>query len=223
MSSENMEDEIVSDYSIKGKSPNYQGLLNAYSQDKQDMKSESKVTPKLRKMLDGRTEEERDKDNRKMEKRAKAIENKEWREDVKEKAKEIGKETAKKVGEKISSVPDKLRTAADITKKQTNKILGPISDYFQDIGENIQSKFGNLFNFDLGPFTEFVHSAIIIIHFPIIANLLLSHAKKSTDVSLTLYKYNSENKFLLICIYMWAGLIFLVVLYLTIMKFVSKT
>ena len=223
MSSENMEDEIVSDYSIKGKSPNYQGLLNAYSQDKQDMKYESKVTPKLRKILDGRTEEERDKDNRKMEKRAKAIERKELREDVKEKAKEIGKETAKKVGEKISSVPDKLKTAADITKKQTNKILGPISDYFQDIGENIQSKFGNLFNFDLGPFTEFVHSIIIIFHFPIIANLLLSHAKKSTDVSLTLYKYDSENKFLLICIYMWAGLIFLVVLYLTIMKFVSKT
>ena len=120
-------------------------------------------------------------------------------------------------------MPDKLKTAADITKKQTNKILGPISDYFQDIGENIQSKFGNLFNFDLGPFTEFVHSIIIIFHFPIIANLLLSHAKKSTDISLTLYKYDSENKFLLICIYMWAGLIFLVVLYLTIMKFVSKT
>ena len=223
MSSENVEDEIVQDYSIKGNFPNYQGYLNAYSQKKQDMKAESKVKPKLRKMLDGRTQEERDKDNRKMEKRAKAIENKEWREDVKEKAKEIGKETAKNVGEKISSVPDKLKTAADITKKQTNKILGPISDYFQDIGENIQSKFGNLFNFDLGPFTEFVHSVIIIIHFPIIANLLLSNAKKSTDVSLTLYKYNSENKFLLMCVYMWAGLIYLVVLYLTIMKFVSKT
>lgn len=222
MSSENMEDEIVPDYSIKGKSPNYQGLLNDYSQRKQDMKAESKVKPKLHKMLDERTQEQRDRHNRKMENQTKAIQNKEWREDIKDEVKKVGKETAKKVGEKISSVPDKLKTAADITKKQTNKILGPISDYFEDIGENIQSKFGNLFNFDLGPFTEFVHSIIIIIHFPILANLFLSHTKKASDVSLTLYNYNAENKFLLTCVYMWAGLIFLVVLYLTIMKFRSK-
>ena len=222
MSSENTEDQIVPDYSIKGNFPNYQGLLNAYSQDKQDMKAESKVKPKLLKMLDERKPKERDDDNKEMEKRATAIQNKEWRDDVKDRIKEVGKEKVKQVGKKISSVPDKLKSVADGTKKQVNKILGPIDDYFEDIRENIQSKFGHLFNFYLGPFTEFVHSIIIIIHFPILANLFLSHRKKSSEISLSLYKYDAENKFLLTCVYMWAGVIFLVVLYLTIMKFRSK-
>ena len=225
MSSKNTEDQIVPDYNIKGNFPNYQGLLNAYSQGKQDMKAESKVKPKLLKMLDERTQLERDDDNEEMEKRATSIQNKEWRDDVKERVKEVGevgKEKVKQVGKKISSVPDKLKSVADGTKKQVNKVLGPIDDYFEDIRENIQSKFGHLFNFDLGPFTEFVHSIIIIIHFPILANLFLSHRKKSSEISLSLYKYDAENKFLLTCVYMWAGVIFLVVLYLTIMKFRSK-
>ena len=104
MSSENTEDQIVPDYSIKGNFPNYQGLLNAYSQGKQDMKAESKVKPKLHKMLDTRSQKERDKDNEEMDKRATAIQNKAWRDDVKEIIKEVGevgKEKVKQVGKKI--------------------------------------------------------------------------------------------------------------------------